>query len=73
MARFENEQSSYRKHQNERGVIFPLAIVLLFVVTGAALHYTNAYFAQLKVYNSLESIYVRATINILSSEDKSIE
>ena len=52
---------------NERGIIFPFAIILLFIVTGAALLYTNSYFAQLKMYNSLESIYVRATINILST------
>lgn len=52
---------------NERGIIFPVAILLLFIVTGAALLYTNAYFAQLKAYNSLESIYVRATMNILST------
>ncbi|ATP41039.1 hypothetical protein CSE16_13810 [Solibacillus sp. R5-41] len=57
----------YRLLKNERGIIFPFAIVLLFIVTGAALLYTNAYFAQLKTYNSLESIYVRATINILST------
>lgn len=53
--------------KNERGIIFPCAIILLFIVTGAVLLYTNAYFAQLKTYNSLESIYVRATINILST------
>lgn len=50
---------------NERGVIFPVAIALLFVVTGACLLYGNAYFAQIKTYSSLESITIRATINIL--------
>ncbi|WP_225223925.1 MULTISPECIES: hypothetical protein [Solibacillus] len=45
-----------------------LAILLLFVVTGSAILYSNAYFAQLKFYNSLESIYVRATINILNTQ-----
>jgi hypothetical protein len=67
MAPFESEKWYYRKHLNEKGVVFPLAVILLFVVTGAALLYRNAYFAQLKIYNSLESIYVRATINILST------
>ncbi|WP_339213004.1 hypothetical protein [Solibacillus sp. FSL W8-0372] len=31
-----------------------MAILLLFIVTGSAILYTNAYFAQLKFYNSLE-------------------
>ena len=67
MERRDNEHLCYPNLLNERGVIFPLAIILLFIVTGAALLYTNAFFAQLKTYNSLESIYVRATINILSN------
>ena len=67
MERRDNEHLCYPNPHNERGVIFPLAIILLFIVTGAALLYTNAFFAQLKTYNSLESIYVRATINILSN------
>ncbi|AWE08002.1 hypothetical protein DCE79_11660 [Lysinibacillus sp. 2017] len=70
MAPYEKEESLNRMYNNERGVIFPLAIILLFIVTGAALHYTNAYLAELKIYNSLESIYVRATINILNSIDR---
>ena len=69
MAPFEKGVSFYLKYNNERGVIFPLAMILLFIVTGAAIYYTNAYFAELKVYNSLESIYVRATINILNNLD----
>ena len=69
MAPFEKGVSCYRKYNNERGVIFPLAIILLFIVTGAAVYYTNTYFAELKIYNSLESIYVRATINILNNLD----
>ena len=58
----------YRYLNNERGILFLMAIFLLFIVTGAALYYTNAYLSQLKIYNGLESIYVRATINILSSD-----
>ncbi len=53
---------------NERGFLFLLAVFLLFIVTGAALFYTNAFSSQFMIYNSLESIYVRATINILNSE-----
>ncbi len=70
MVPYEKEALLNQKYNNERGVIFPLAIILLFIVTGAALHYTNAYLAELKIYNSLESIYVRATINILNSIDR---
>lgn len=55
---------------DERGVVFPLAIVLLFVVTGACLLYANVYFVQIKTYSSLESITIRATINILEQIEK---
>lgn len=58
--------SYYHYLQNDKGTLFLLAVFLLFIVSGAAVFYTNAYFAQIKVYNSLESIYVRATINILN-------
>lgn len=67
MERKEKGPSCYHWVQNEKGALFLLAILLLFIVTGSAVLYTNAYFAQLKFYNSLESIYVRATINILNT------
>lgn len=66
MEQSEKEASYYHYLQNEKGALFLLAVFLLFIVSGAAVFYTNAYFAQIKVYNSLESIYVRATINILN-------
>lgn len=66
MEQSEKETSCYHCLQNEKGALFLLAVFLLFIVSGAAVFYTNAYFAQIKVYNSLESIYVRATINILN-------
>ncbi len=66
MEQSEKETSYYHYLQNEKGALFLLAVFLLFIVSGAAVFYTNAYFAQIKVYNSLESIYVRATINILN-------
>ncbi|BAK16057.1 hypothetical protein JOC25_000715 [Solibacillus kalamii] len=66
MEQSEKEISYCHCLQNEKGALFLLAVFLLFIVSGAAVFYTNAYFAQIKVYNSLESIYVRATINILN-------
>lgn len=66
MEQSEKEISYCQCLQNEKGALFLLAVFLLFIVSGAAVFYTNAYFAQIKVYNSLESIYVRATINILN-------
>lgn len=57
----------HQKLRNEQGVVFLLSILLLFLVTSAALLFINTFFSQLNSYNSLESIYVRATINILSS------
>ena len=60
----------YRILANERGLLFPMAIVLLFIVTGACLIYVNAFQAQIKTYNSLESVNVRATINVLEKIDR---
>ena len=68
MGNYVKEFLYHRYLNTERGILFLMAVFLLFIVTGAALYYTNAYLSQLKIYNGLESIYVRATINILSSE-----
>lgn len=54
------------KHiRNEKGIIFIVATMLLFIVTSAVLIYLLGYKSQLNIYNALESKYVRATINIL--------
>ena len=51
--------------QNESGALFPLAIVLLFLVTSACLTYATTFQMEIKIYNSLELSNVRATIDIL--------
>lgn len=68
MGNYEKGSLFVRYLVNERGFLFLLAVFLLFIVTGAALFYTNTFSNQIQIYNSLESIYVRATINILNSE-----
>lgn len=68
MENYERGSLFVRYLVNERGFLFLLAVFLLFIVTGAALFYTNTFSSQIQLYNSLESIYVRATINILNSE-----
>ncbi len=51
--------------RSEQGALFPLAIVLLFLVTGACLTYALTFQMEIKIYNSLELSNVRATIDIL--------
>lgn len=60
----------YRLLKNERGALFPFAIVLLFVMTGAFLIYTNTLIAEIKSYNALESINISATIKVLKEIDR---
>jgi hypothetical protein len=51
--------------RNENGALFPLAIVLLFLITGACLAYAFSFQMEIKIYNSLELSNVHATIDIL--------
>lgn len=51
--------------RSEQGALFPLAIVLLFLVTGACFTYASTFQMEIKIYNSLELSNVRATIDIL--------
>ena len=55
----------FRFIKNERGAVFPIAIVLLFFVTTFVLSYCMSYEVQFRTYNALESVNVRATINLL--------
>lgn len=55
----------FRLLKNEDGAVFPIAIVLLFFVTTFVLSYCMSYEIQFRTYNALESVNVRATINLL--------
>lgn len=55
----------FRLVKNEKGAVFPIAIVLLFFVTTFVLSYCMSYEIQFRTYNALESVNVRATINLL--------
>lgn len=55
----------FRLLKNERGAVFPIAIVLLFFVSTFVLSYCMSYEIQFRTYNALESVNVRATINLL--------
>lgn len=55
----------FRLLKNERGAVFSIAIVLLFFVTTFVLSYHISYEIQFRTYNALESVNVRATINLL--------
>ena len=54
-----------RYKSNEYGLLFPIAIVLLFLISAACLDFIFTYKNQIKTYNSLEMFNVRATINLL--------
>ncbi|QDP99239.1 hypothetical protein FOH38_01005 [Lysinibacillus fusiformis] len=51
--------------KNDRGAIFLIAIALLFFVTTFVLTYLMSYEIQLRTYDALEKVNVRATINLL--------
>lgn len=51
--------------KNERGVIFPVAIVILFLTTSIITYYALAFDSTIKIYKSLELANVRDTINLL--------
>lgn len=51
--------------KNERGMLFPIAIMVLFFITGGITIYLYGYEAQIITYNSLESYNVHATIKVL--------
>ncbi|MFJ7953426.1 hypothetical protein ACIQZG_18130 [Lysinibacillus sp. NPDC096418] len=55
----------FRLWKNELGAIFPLAIALLFFVTTFVLTYCMSYDIQFRTYDALETVNVRATVNLL--------
>ncbi|BDH62087.1 hypothetical protein MTP04_22170 [Lysinibacillus sp. PLM2] len=55
------------KHvKNERGVIYPISMMIMFIVLTFILYYVSSYESQISIYNSLEFVNVRATINLLT-------
>lgn len=59
------DSSLFRYVHNEKGALFPIAIALLFIFTSLLTYYVMGYEVQLKTYNALEIVNVRATISIL--------
>lgn len=51
---------------NEAGYIFIISLILLSLLTANLLYYSTSYNMQITIYNSLESVNVRATISILN-------
>ena len=56
--------------KNEKGITVPLAITLLFFIVTMITYAVISYEAQIKVYNSLEFVNVRATINLLEKNSR---
>ena len=52
--------------KNEKGLLFPVAAILLLFITAGITIYLYGYEAQIKSYNLLESSNVRATITIIN-------
>ena len=48
--------------QNEKGILLPAAIILLFVVSGLLIVFVSSYLSQTSIYELLESHYISATI-----------
>lgn len=55
---------------NNKGVIFPIAIVLLFITSSLITYYVLSFESHIKIYKSLEFSNVRATINLLEQIDE---
>lgn len=55
----------FRYVRNENGALFPIAIAMLFFVMSLIVSYLLGFEVQLKTYNALELVNVRATISIL--------
>ncbi|GGG18015.1 hypothetical protein GCM10007425_10570 [Lysinibacillus alkalisoli] len=51
--------------KNEKGTVLMLSLALLFVLTSGILWFTTLYMTQLKTYEYLEIVNVRATIKIV--------
>lgn len=56
--------------KNEKGAMFPIAVALLFALSLLLSQYLITFESQLKTYNSLELVNVRATITILVENGK---
>lgn len=52
--------------KNEKGIMYPAAILLLFFILAIVLVYSTSYLTQFSIIHSLENVHVRATINILN-------
>ena len=57
----------FRQFKNEYGYIFIMSLIILSLLTANLLYYSTSYNMQISIYNSLESVYVRATITILNN------
>lgn len=57
----------FRQFKNEHGYIFIMSLIILSLLTANLLYYSTSYNMQISIYNSLESVYVRATITILNN------
>ena len=65
MVRKRSEYLLWHNLRNEYGALFPITIVLLFLLTNACLTYAVIYHMEIKIYNALQLSNVRATIDIL--------
>lgn len=52
---------------NEKGIMFPLAILLMFFIMSFVLFYITSYQTQIKIITSLENMNVHATIILLEN------
>jgi len=58
----------YLYPRNEYGFLLPVAIVLLFVVSGILLYFVMSYLSQMNIYEMLESHYLSATIKKMENQ-----
>lgn len=46
--------------------MYPITMMIMFIVLTFIFNYVSSYESQISIYNSLEFVNVRATINLLT-------
>jgi len=68
MEEMRNAHMRYLYPHNESGFLLPVAIVLLFIVSGILLYFVMSYVSQMNIYEMLESHYLSATIRKMENQ-----
>lgn len=60
---------NYHLLRNEKGILLPAALILLFVISGLLIVFVGTYVTQMGIYEMLESRYISATIVQMENQE----